>query len=188
MIKKLVISCVFISFFCFQLSAQDKEEGKKKPEKRKVPFNERIFISPDIGLQFGTVTVVNISPKVGYRITEKFAAGLGATYVYLKDKSNKFYSYEANIYGGSVFTQYQLFEPVRAYAEYELLDVELPDYNTYPIRTKREFIPSFLVGGGYTQSIGENSSFGIMLLYNLLDGPKSIYSNPIIRIGFNIGL
>ena len=188
MIKKLYFAFVILHFACFQLSAQDKQDEHKKPEKRKVPFNERIFISPDIGLQFGTVTVVNISPKVGYRITEKFAAGLGATYIYLNDKRYKSlgYTLETNIYGGSVFTQYQLFEPVRIYAEYELLNLETFDAKSF--KTKREYLPSLFAGGGYSQSIGQNSSFIIMLLYNLLDGPKSIYDNPVIRIGFNIGL
>lgn len=170
------------------------QETTEKPEKPKAPLNDRIFISPDIGLQFGTVTVINISPKAGYRITEKLAAGLGLTYIYLNDKRYKSIGYtnESNIYGGSIFAQYQLIEQLRAYTEYEALSLETYDSNIFnatgKIVTRREFVPSLLAGGGYSQSMGGNSSLVLMILYNLLDGPKSIYSNPVIRVGFNIGL
>lgn len=160
-------------------------DNKPPSQPAKVPFKDRIFISPDLGLQFGTVTLIMLAPKVGYRITEKFAAGLGASYVYVKDKSYPGYTFESNTYGGSIFAQYQLFESIRAYSEYEVLNLEI--YDPYLNNTRRENIPSLLVGGGYSQQIGGNSGFFIMALYNLLDGPNSIYSNPVIRIGFNVG-
>ena len=182
---KIKITVTIVFLFCIlkapaQVTATS---ASAKPS-----FKERIFISPDIGLQFGTVTVINISPKVGYRITDRWAAGIGGTYIYYKDKRYKSlgYTFETSIYGGSVFTQYQVFEPVRLYAEYEILDIETFDTNTF--ETRRRLVPGLLVGGGYTQAIGGNSSFTIMLLYNLLDGPYSIYENPILRIGFNFGL
>ncbi len=185
-----VTSLVVLLFFSTLLNAQNNDVDVKndQPRKPKRPFNERLFLSPDLGLQFGTVTVVNVSPKIGYRITDKFASGLGGTYIYIKDKTYKSlgYIYESSIYGGSVFSQYQIFEQIRLYSEYEMLSLET--FNSKTFKTTRELVPSLLAGGGYTSRIGEYSSFGIMLLYNLLDGPNSIYDNPVIRIGFNIGL
>lgn len=177
----------FTAVFFFLISYSFCQEAQPPPVKRKVPFKDRIFISPDLGLQFGTVTLVNISPKVGYRITEKFAAGLGGTYIYINDKTYKSYGYinESNIYGGNVFAQYQIFEQIRLYTEYELLDIEI--FDSFSRKTRREIVPSLLAGGGYSQPLGGNSSIVILVLYNLLDGPNSIYSNPVIRFGFNIG-
>jgi hypothetical protein len=167
-----------------ELKAQD--TIPEKPKKDKIPFRERLFINPDLGLQFGTVTAIDISPKIGYRITDKWAAGLGGTYIYVNDKRYSGYEFKTNIYGGSVFAQYQLLEPVRLYTEYGLLNIESLD--PYTFDKVRRIVPSLLAGGGYTQQIGENSSFGIMLLYDLIESPYSIYSNPIIRIGINLGL
>lgn len=182
----------FLLFFLVCHASMAQESGTppppSDPPKQKVPFRERLFLSPDLGLQFGTVTVINVSPKIGYKITPRFAAGLGGTYIYIKDKTYQKlgYTYESSIYGGSVFTQYQIFEQVKLYSEYEMLSLET--FNAKSFTTTRKLVPSLLAGGGYTSSIGGNSSVGIMLLYNLLDGPDSIYENPIIRIGVNIGL
>ena len=185
----MIIKRIYIILFLSLLSGNSfSQDAPKRPERPKVPFGERIFIRPDLGLQFGSVTIINVAPKVGYRITEKFAAGLGATYIYLSDKRFKSlgYIYETNVYGGSLFSQYQLFEQIQAYAEYELLSFDT--YDSFSQTSRGELVPSLLVGGGYTVPLGERSSFVIMALYNLLDGPKSIYDNPVIRIGMNIGL
>jgi hypothetical protein len=46
-----------------------------------------------------------------------------------------------------------------------------------------------LVGGGYFQRIdGSNSGIFVMLLYNLTESLYTPYSNPIVRIGVNLGL
>ena len=130
-------------------------------------------------------TLIDISPKLGYKITKELAAGIGATYIYIRDNRIKGFEYHSNIYGGRIFGQYQIFENVLAYTEFEVLNLETLDGFTYQL--KRRNVSSFLVGGGYTQSLGENSSAVILVLWNLLDSKYSIYQNPIIRIGFNIG-
>ena len=179
------ILTLLLSHFTYGQEPVFIREKPSSTPSNKMALRDRIFISPDLGLQFGTVTLVMLAPKVGYRFTEKFSAGLGGTYAYIKDKSYPGYTFETNTYGGSIFAQYQIFENIRAYTEYEILNIEL--YDPYYNISYRENIPSLLVGGGYSQPLGGNSSFVVMALYNLLDGPKSIYTNPVIRIGFNIG-
>jgi hypothetical protein len=44
------------------------------------------------------------------------------------------------------------------------------------------------VGGGIKQEIGVNSFLTLMLLYNLNETVNSPYSNPVIRVGFAVGL
>lgn len=166
------------------LQAQDNGEPAI-PQRPKVPFKDRLFTGGNIGLQFGTITYIDVSPKLGYKITEQFAAGIGATYIYLKDKSYPNFSYQTDIYGGRVFSQYQLLENVLAYSEFEVLNAEV--YNDFTATLKREYISSLLAGGGYSQSFGGNSSAVILVLFNLLESRYSFYQNPVIRIGFNIG-
>ena len=179
--NKFVTGVLLLGFYFNAVNAQP----ETKPDKPKTPFRERLFTGGNIGLQFGSVTLIDVSPKLGYKLTEKLAAGIGATYIYINDKRIKGYEYHTNIYGGRLFGQYQAFENVLAYSEFEILSLETLDDFTYQL--KRRNVPSFLAGGGYTQHIGESSSAVILVLWDLIDSKYSIYQNPIIRIGFNIG-
>ena len=91
--------------------------------------------------------------------------------------------YSTNIYGGGIFNQYFFLENFLAHAEYEILNLDSPlNIN------KRINVHSFFVGGGYRSQIGGNSYASILLLYNLNESVDSPYTNPILRIGFGIGL
>jgi hypothetical protein len=163
--------------------------------------SSRYFFGGGLGLQFGDVTLIDISPMLGYRITEKLAAGVTLTYKYYKVKN--YYPYylnlpstdlKSNIYGGSLFGRYFLFENLFAQAEYEYL---LYSYDAYDINTggsgysksnKTIDLPSFFLGGGYRQPIGGRTFFTITVLYNFSESPYSPYSNPIIRAGISVGM
>ena len=187
MTRLITIVFLFTSIVAFSQEPPQQQEQQKQ-EKTKAPFKDRLFLSPDLGLQFGTVTFINISPKIGYMLTDKLGAGVGVTYIYVNDKTYRSlgYTYESNIYGGSIFGQYQLFEAVQLYSEYQVLNMDAFDPISFEISRKN--VPAWLVGGGYTTSIGANSSVGLMLLWDVIEDRNSFYSNPIIRIGFNFGL
>jgi hypothetical protein len=167
---------------CTPTSAQDSEVKGEH-------WTKRIFTGGSLGLQFGNATYIDVSPIVGYRITDRLQAGLGATYIYYKFKDTFYnYSYETSIYGGRTFARYFILENLFAHTEYEILNMEVPKIigNSYQ-GTKRENITSVLVGGGYAQPIGENSALLLMLLWNLTEDQFSPYQNPIVRVGVNIG-
>jgi hypothetical protein len=185
---KSLLNCLLkTTFLCFCLFsqpilAQDVNEATND----KVDFKSKLFFGGGFGFQFGSITLVEISPLIGYKITPKFSAGLSPTYKFYKYKD--YYtgnSYSAtNVWGGSVFTRYDLFQNVFAHAEYETLF-----YNTKLNNgiSEMQQYNSFLIGGGYQQQIGGNSGMYILVLWNLNDTPESPYNNPIIRVGFNIG-
>ena len=170
----------------------------KPPSQNKL--SDRIFFGGGLGLQFGDVTLIDISPMVGYRITDKLAAGVTLTYKYYKYKNYPYYSnspsydLKANIYGGSLFSRYFLFENLFAQAEFEYLLYSFDDYNrnsgssSYTKSVKTIDLPSFFLGGGYRQPIGGRTFFTITVLYNFSESPYSPYSNPIIRAGISIGM
>ena len=150
-------------------------------------FWDRVYTGGGIGLQFGSQTFVNISPLLGYRLTEKFSVGVSATYLYFRYKDyNPAYSYSSNTYGGSVFTRYLIFENLFAHVEYEVLRLDVRD-NVSRLLGSND-ITSVLVGGGYRQMLGDRSSINLMLLYNLNETTYSPYQNPIIRLSFGIGI
>jgi hypothetical protein len=171
-----------------------------RPPTENVSSN-RFFFGGGLGLQFGDVTLIDVSPMVGYRITEKLAAGVTLTYKYYNVK-NYYANYlslpsddlKANIYGGSLFGRYFLFENLFAQAEYEYLlyayDSYFPNSGGSGYSKSKETIdlPSFFLGGGYRQPIGGRTFFTITVLYNFSESPYSPYSNPIIRAGISVGM
>lgn len=155
----------------------------------KPSFFDRLVFGGNLGLQFGTETIIDISPVVGYKITEKLIGGVGAKYLYYKTElliNGNLYKYSTNIYGGSVFGRYYLTPEFYAHTEYEILNLEVPDDFVYGKLVRRN-ITSFLVGGGYRQPLGDRASIGITLLYNLTEDRYSPYQNPILRVGFGFG-
>ncbi|MEI6062087.1 MAG: hypothetical protein WCR72_15400 [Bacteroidota bacterium] len=150
-------------------------------------FKSRLFFGGGFGLQFGSVTLIELSPLVGYKLTPKLGIGVSPTYKYYRYKN--YYSnatdLEANVFGGSIFARYMILENVFAHVEYESLYYNTK-YPGYP--TEMQQFNSFFVGGGYKQQIGGNASMYLEVLWNLNDTPDSPYTNPVIRMGFSVGL
>jgi hypothetical protein len=150
-------------------------------------FKSRLYFGGGFGLQFGYMTLIEVSPLVGYMITPKFSVGLSPTYKFYK--YNDYYGANldltTNVWGGSIFSRYYIFENVFAHVEYEslLYNEQVPGYPEI-----RQQYNSFFVGGGYNQRIGGNAGMYILLLWNLNDTPDSPYINPIVRVGFSVGL
>ncbi|MFH1321827.1 MAG: hypothetical protein ABII90_14400 [Bacteroidota bacterium] len=156
--------------------------GKKRFDRSKV------FTGGNIGLLFGTVTYIDLSPIIGYMLTEKISAGIGVTYKYFND--NRIANYSTNIFGGRVFGRYLFTENLFAHTEYELLNLEIIMVDRWYNVTDRyrKNVSYIWVGGGYRYPVGLNSYLSFMVLYNLNESAFSIYPNPIYTIGVNIGL
>lgn len=185
------LNCSFLFLFLIFapgfISAQDAQQGQKPR------FADRIFFGGGLGLQFGTITLIDISPVVGYRVTEKLETGIGLTYKFYK--YNDYYSLgsdlKTNIIGGSVFARYHILENLFAHVEYESLHYRYDEYygsgSSITFDQRTAIYNSIFVGGGYRQRISSGSYFFIMALWNLNDGAYSPYSNPVLRMGVMIG-
>lgn len=177
----IAISCMAIFLFSQQVHAQA-EEGNIRND---YSFKSHLFFGGGLGLQFGTVTLIEVSPLIGYKITPKFSIGLSPTYKYYSYNYTGYGKISTNVYGGSIFSRYFIFENIFAHVEFETLA-----YNTrepYQPTYMQQF-NSLFVGGGYNQRIGGNSAMYILVLWNLNDTPDSPYINPVIRVGFSVGL
>ena len=149
-------------------------------------WKERIFTGGSLGFGFGDVDWVNISPVVGYRITDRLAGGLGATYRYSNYKRFN-PALKTNDYGGSVFARYLVRAPVFLQAEYEYLNFEFP---ISAGETTRLDFSSLLGGGGIAQPLGRNAALIIVALYNFsyANSVESPYPSPwIFRGGITVG-
>jgi len=147
----------------------------------------RLIFGGGLGLAFGSVTNVYIAPSVGYRITDRFAAGVSLGYNYYKEKDafstynqntsqQKYMDFTQSIYTGSVWGRYILIPNIMLQAEFEVNNITNYDFTqtvfdkdgwaTYP--KNRLTIPSLLLGGGYRQPIGKTSSFFVLAMYDVL--------------------
>ncbi|HRG00352.1 MAG TPA: hypothetical protein PKZ75_04500 [Bacteroidia bacterium] len=147
-------------------------------------FKDRLYIGGNVGAGFGASTYINISPLIGCKISKQFSLGGGVIYNYYSiNYGNQ--KYTSTIYGGNAFARYLVLENVFAQVGWDRLSVS--DYRS-PIPNSRVWVDNILVGGGYRQAFSDRGSFVAAIFYNVNQTPLSPYQNPIIQVGFNIGL
>ena len=188
-IKKCLLLLTF-SAFVFFARAQDEEEPKQGFDK------SRLFFGGNFGLSFGNYTLVNISPQVGYRFSQMFAAGAGLNFIYSSYKYNyndPLYDYKDE-YGVAGLNIFGRIYPI----EYILLQVQ-PEMNytwvkrkfydgTPSLKLDPKFVPSLLLGGGTAIPLGGRGRavMTVMLQYDVIQNERSPYGKrPFVNVGFN---
>ncbi len=203
---------VFVFSLTYFNSVNGQNRGSmQKPEKS---FAERIYFGGALGLSIGSYTsLVDVSPTIGYAVTDDLIAGIGLTYKFYKYKDYFLNSTDGsltdlrtNIFGGSVWARYFLtktgipivenmflhgeVEPLTFVNEYrfnpngEYFD---PFGNQYVKADERINLTGVFLGGGLSQPVGGNSYMYIEVLWDFNEELYSPYSNPRIRIGFAAG-
>ena len=188
----LLVSLLFSFNSALAQNDADQEDEKVRYGEGKT-FGERLYFGGGLGLGFGNTTFINVSPLVGYRITERFSAGIRVKYQYFKYKQEFIgtngavikQNFQSNIYGGGVFSRFFVSNNIFLHGEYENLSVQFGD--RFGNKT-REWIPSAFLGGGYAYPIGGRAIFSITALYNVLyDEFKSPYASPLdIQAGISL--
>jgi hypothetical protein len=157
----------------------------------------RLIVGGSLGLAFGDYTNINISPLVGYRISQLFAAGLAINGQYGSERFRDYYGNtgqrnQYSILGGGVWGRvYPLdFLFIHVQPEYNHVSLKSTYYDTDPKTIVKDSygVSSLLMGGGYTQPIGGRAAFSIMALYDVLQDSRSPYQNGLIlRVGASLG-
>ena len=163
--------------FAFHLSAQSK-------------LADKIYFGGGGGFSTSSnQTNISIFPQVGYKITDRYSAGVGITYQYVKIKQP--INTSLSNFGWSVFNRFNVTNQFFAYTEFERLTFEfLTSFS--PERTEKSAFNSLLVGAGYSEQLGGRASFNVMALYNVLYDESEIprpYNSPwVLRAGVGIGI
>ena len=189
---------IFVSVISIQIHAIEKPDSIKTNAKNKSGKLDNFVFGGSIGLMFGSITLVDVSPTVGYFVTPKTLMGLGLTYQYF---SQKWYDkrISSNIYGGRIYHEYVIYDnfgtrtrmksnfALYTHIEYEALsmDRDFSD-NTNFGKINRFWLHGILPGGGIKQMIGKRSSLNVSILYNIIHDSRSPYDNLVLRIGFYI--
>jgi hypothetical protein len=154
------------------------------------PLRERLFFGGNLGLQFGTITDIQISPVIGLWVLPRIAVAVGPDYRFYKDPYN-----QTNLYGGKAYLQLIVIKNLNSFlpigantgiflqVENDLLSLESSVWKD-PSMTGRFFVNTVLAGGGISQQIGRRASLNFMVLWALNDSGYGIYSNPEIRVSF----
>ena len=186
--RLLIIGLIIL--FSISVFAQYENTSGRKNEKTKTKSGfdmSRLFVGGMLGGGFSTYSsYLEISPIVGYHITPAFDVGSRLTYIY---RGYKYYSggptYNSHIYGASLFARYRFLRFLMLHLEYAGLSNHWYDIDG---QSTRHWINSLYVGGGLYQSIGGRGFATITILYDVFEDPYSPYNNPLIRIGFGVGL
>ena len=193
--KIKILLIVLLNLITASIFAQTEEDQSVKD----LQFNQRLVFGGGFGMQFGNVTLLDLSPSIGYRVTDQLTLGTGISYKYnhIKDytldlNSGKWYDYNSNVFGGSIWSRYYLLQNIFAHAEIEQLRINYK-YTSFSSTTPTNIksgvdMTSVLVGGGYRQPLGGHVFFNILILFNLNETEFSPYNNPIIRAGVSVGM
>jgi hypothetical protein len=195
--NRIVLTILTAVFFINVAFAQRKtpELDKQKVEEQKQAnetygsndsWKDRMIYGGNIGGSLGNVSsFFMIQPMVGYKITDKFQAGLCPLYIYssrtYQFTSGKKFTQSVNAFGPGVFGRYLVNDNIFAHVEYLGLSYKI--YDELSGLDVSKFSNSAFVGGGYMPG---GTGVYIVVLYDLLyDSKTSFYSNPLdIRIGF----
>jgi hypothetical protein len=150
---------------------------------------DRIYFGGGFGFSANSnQTNVSLSPQVGYKITERYSAGIGITYQYVALKQ---YDISISNYGWSLFNRFNVTQQFFGYAEFERLSFEYFTSFT-PERKERSAYNSLLIGAGYSEQLSRSASFSLMALYNVLydavDSPQPYNSPWVFRAGIGLGI
>jgi hypothetical protein len=195
MTRKILLA-IFLTVSLAQFASAQYTRPVEEDVPEKKGFDpQRLFFGGNFGLTFGNFTFINVSPVVGYRLTDKFSAGTQINFIY---QSNKI-SYASNVYDKSEYAYVGLgvfgrFNPVK----FLLINVQ-PEMNyiwgktkyvsvsnTYEQKQEGKFVPSVLVGAGAAIPTGGRGALIAMIQYDLVQNDLSPYGkNPFFSFGFN---
>jgi hypothetical protein len=155
------------------------------------PLKERLFAGGNFGLQFGTITDIQVSPVVGIWLLPRIAVAVGPDFRFYKDRYDK-----TVIYGGKAYAELVIIQNLNSiipiggntgiffHIEDELLSLETEFWKNPPYLADRFYVNTVLAGGGISQQIGRRSSMNFMVLWALNESIYDVYGKPEIRVSF----
>ncbi|MGC8865520.1 MAG: hypothetical protein ACP5O2_07340 [Bacteroidales bacterium] len=138
----------------------------------------RTELGGNFGIQFGRLTLIEISPRLGYWFTDYLVGGVGTSLIFMDDDREG--GFTGSIYSVSIFSR--LYPAYNYYlqGEYVKVNTALPAGGGVVYRIWSE---GLLLGVGYVQLLGGNSSLNVSLLWDVIGQKNFPYSNPIINAG-----
>ena len=184
-LSRKVIITLLILFTSFSIISG--QESKEEPP----PLKERLFYGGNFGLQFGTITEIQVAPVIGLWLLPRLAVAVGPDYRYYKSQYDK-----TSLYGGKGYMQFVIIKNLNSFIpvgvntgiflhlEDEFLSLKSSFWKNPPVTSDRFFINTVLAGGGISQQIGRRAALNIIFLWALNDSGYGVYNNPEVRVSF----
>lgn len=140
-------------------------------------FRDRLFFGGGFGLGGGSNSFfVSASPMVGYMLTQRWSAGVGLNYTYVRyDNIDQ----NDSQYGFLAFTRYNIYRQFFLQAQYDYIN-----FTNYFITPTNELIEErdsysrVLAGGGITQPLGARGAINLVAMYDVTHSSSSPYGSP----------
>ena len=184
--KILAITVLLVTFAGAAGQVPETNRQEENP-----PLRQRLFFGGSFGLQFGTVTNIEVAPLAGVWLLPRLAVGAGPSFQYYRDPLGR-----TSIYGGRALLQMTLVKDLNniipigwnsgifVQGEYEALSLERSFFTTAPENSGRMYYGSFLAGAGISQPTGKKSSMNITFLWSITGNEYGLYDTPEIRFEF----
>lgn len=164
------------------LSIVNVAQAQYRPQKIETDLKDRVFFGGGGSLSGGSNFLsIGVSPTIGYKITDSFAAGLQVTYLY-----TKYGDYSASDFGGGPFAMYSFTEKIFVYSQYEYLSVQ--PFVVGGTSNDRISVNSLFTGLGYNEPVNDRVSFQLLILYNVLYYSTTAYQYYQSPFQFRVGI
>jgi hypothetical protein len=165
------------------VAADSTSKKAYKPSEPQSSFFDKVNFGGNFSLRFSEETLIEVSPLAIYNVNERLQVGPGITYIYYRAKYSNF-NYSSSQYGGRLFGRYTVLDNIFTQAELEILNLGVRNQD----ENGRFTVVNPLVGGGYSQALGERGSVFVTVLYNLdYIESRSTYGSPFVfRVGFSL--
>ncbi len=206
--KVFITTALIISSLCAFAQEEPKEKEDEKPiffEKPKPAWQQKLRFGGNFWVNFWNTLYLDASPMAGYELNDKgTVAGLGVAMIYQGSIGRYSNGVNSFAYGPRLFVRQQVYKPIFAHLEYELINARRDQFLSYgdinnapttPVTTiTRKWEGAPYIGLGFYQGRGNRGrgSF-IMLMYNLTYPDKG-YISPlqfggqqsplVLRLGF----
>jgi hypothetical protein len=180
----IVFLLCLVASFTAQAQYVEGDDTLSTPPQPRPEWRDRIIPGGNFGASFGNITFVQIAPLIGYRLTDRFSAGVGFNYIYMRVR-DRFGVFSSSLYGPRSYGRFMITPNIFAQGEYEYLNVETFNSRGELVRMWNS-VP--LLGGGFVVPIGRRGGIAFTALYNLNHQPglPPYGGSPfIIRTGFS---
>ena len=129
----------------------------------------------------GIRAYVYLSPTIGYIPFKNANIGVGVIYNYTSADYGQYGKFSESIFGGHSFARYFVLPSVFIQGQFD----KLRQTDWYSANDNKVWVDYLMVGGGYSQPLGQKLAFNISLMYNLTYQRLSIYNSPFVfQLGF----
>jgi len=131
---------------------------------------------------------LTVQPMVGYKVTPKLSIGgkIGYSYINYSDVD-----IDTHNYGASLFSRFRVIPQLYLHGEFVYWSYETLVFNqsTLSYESGRNWVPFILLGGGFVQQLGPNTSMFIEVLVDVLNDDNSPYEewDPFVSFGVGVG-